>query len=1652
MKKRTKVVLSLVLLLCAVGIAVPLGVQQYYSKYGEYYYKTLIVSKEDAAKVDKKVTEVKDCGDFSIIKYRSMKATGEAVGDLYSGNAQPFIIDTDMTLNAGLIEDVEPGDVVEDTALPAKSKDDIVVAVVDTGFNPEESPYSDRVVKGIDLTGTGELTDQNGHGTIMSNIILQYTGQNVKVMPVKVMAEDGCRTSTLFEGMLAAIDSGADVVNVSMSSLFVISGDYSEQICEYAKSKNVPVVVAAGNNNMNTFSTVPANNYSGVVVSAIDENKEKTGYSNNGDNVDFCSYGAVKVYDKYACGTSVSAALVSSVIAENMRENYDVEDFEKLLMKQAEPLGEEHEVVTYGFGMIIPNRFSPIEDEQSKISFADHIQNLPWKDLDDDYLNYVILNQSSDYELAMWLQSLSDSDTEELLSRNTVLREEYTEQPVYRGDFVDDTTDILYEDITVDGDPVTHRSYYDYYKDIELDSAIPVCTYSKMVVKLRHRYNMTHYANINYDDDGDKDDDTSSGTTFTYFIFDPKKNADEQLAGEKDIGKGASREFIDKNPAFDGNGGLKTGNMTATYALIGGDFRFCDKLPITWVASDRICTNDCSRSGTTPPHRHANFSYKAHVAFYGLETFPYSFVQANLKITKNMTVHSRVSIQQRTSPEGNIIDILDRGEAYPTFSCTHDSDVIYNLGLQVGVCQSCKCESDAWYYRSGSMWKLMSGDDLKKHEGTMAGGCAYGGETTKVDGTTTYHVDSSGVKVCKHIVASSSNVHGPFSNSDATAYGQDKATGQWHYPMFTVLTQSNALKTNADDGGCNFKENGSAVCKVCSKAGHVYTESSDYKVSNYSACNKGVIKKMKIPMVMHQDESVDWKTNHKQDGTFTQNYFSWICGRTGGWKFKKDDGTIKTKDCKQQMLRQIYAGEKHRMQGADGSYGGYSAVVAKGPFNVYVGSWNNKGALPEGWALSPDTVILNDPATAVYNAATAIYSINDIGGVVTDTYTFKPYKANPPANITKGVGQKAATNYEKPTDVTRRTYNLNISVVNDTPYPSVAAENIVTISGSATDQNYPSAGARPVLLGDTTHFCSGGGKLPNPSVTDNAITATATVARGYKFVGWYAGSTLLSTNPTYKFNMPASDYAIQAHVIGVKYKVRLYGNKLDNEKVTSDISAVNNGGFTYPISVVNTANGPTAVKQEDYKTWSANTDDSGAFYYETEFQVGNASCALPDVDKYCYKLPGYEAVVHKTVVYPNVGPTATGTNSSIKVNDLIVHTNWCWYLYTGQNADGVKGTEPVHPFKDQTGTYDNGIYKGCNDHIPSVMSWDLQLEENGYANLYPVWTPIEYGIYYDKNTRVTDQSEDRNAMDGVYVDGATGGLNPYTDSFDDVLMVYQYDEDYVYPVDRWTRDRGWAPSSFSGWSDHNEVQKPGTTQKYSNFKWEFEENDPFRNLTQKCGTDYHLYAIFNDTPYVKAADIYDRNGNIAKLAQEVPGSDGTYVVSKTALEEYVLSYNHALAKGISSPDPTADSDVKNRFFSSKIPTFWYDRELGKFKMGNYDEPDTFNAFGGRTHYWIEFMQFEDMGNLSGADKDFIEKHPDYIIVDPSEHDVATFELHYSIQDEFGNYYTVTQKLYAGLWRQIYKDKVGSTSTNAKGVGLDDFVTKESNDWSGVSSD
>ncbi len=155
-----------------------------------------------------------------------------------------------------------------------------VVAVVDTGVDPDHPLLVDRLVPGYDFVNhDADPSDDQGHGTHVAGIIAQVAPP-VKIMPVKALSASGVGAhSWIANAIVWAADHGAHTINMSLG------GPYTSQTMqtavEYAWSHGAVMAAAAGSSN--TSNPVYPAAYPEVMgVTATTENDERAGFSNYG--------------------------------------------------------------------------------------------------------------------------------------------------------------------------------------------------------------------------------------------------------------------------------------------------------------------------------------------------------------------------------------------------------------------------------------------------------------------------------------------------------------------------------------------------------------------------------------------------------------------------------------------------------------------------------------------------------------------------------------------------------------------------------------------------------------------------------------------------------------------------------------------------------------------------------------------------------------------------------------------------------------------------------------------------------------------------------------------------------------------------------------------------------------------------------------------------------------------------------------------------------------------------------------------------------------------------------------------------------------------------------------------------------------------------
>ena len=203
----------------------------------------------------------------------------------------------------------------------------VVIAVIDSGVDPTQPDLQGALVPGADFAdGTGDTSDQYGHGTMVAGVIAARPDNGLggagicwscRVMPVKVLGADGSGTAAaIADGIRYAADHGASVISMS----FVLTGPDSgvESALAYAHSRGVLLVAAAGNSGSDT-PTYPASYPDVISVAAVDQSGALYPWSARGSWVTLAAPGCAFTtaigasFVSNFCGTSAAAPLVAGL-------------------------------------------------------------------------------------------------------------------------------------------------------------------------------------------------------------------------------------------------------------------------------------------------------------------------------------------------------------------------------------------------------------------------------------------------------------------------------------------------------------------------------------------------------------------------------------------------------------------------------------------------------------------------------------------------------------------------------------------------------------------------------------------------------------------------------------------------------------------------------------------------------------------------------------------------------------------------------------------------------------------------------------------------------------------------------------------------------------------------------------------------------------------------------------------------------------------------------------------------------------------------------------------------------------------------------------------------------------------------------------------
>lgn len=212
------------------------------------------------------------------------------------------------------------------------------IYVVDSGVKPHKE-FGSRLQTGTDFIDGGNGTnDCHGHGTHVAGTAAgTQTGvaKEATIIPVRVLNCEGKGNTAL---VASAIDwvlqreegrSGRAVINLSLGAVTSSATPVIDAAVRSAVAAGIPVVVAAGNDNINACGVVPARVPEAITVGATAPDDYEAPFSNHGPCLDLYAPGqaiwgprhddAIKF--RFMDGTSMAAPHVSGVAALHLAES-----------------------------------------------------------------------------------------------------------------------------------------------------------------------------------------------------------------------------------------------------------------------------------------------------------------------------------------------------------------------------------------------------------------------------------------------------------------------------------------------------------------------------------------------------------------------------------------------------------------------------------------------------------------------------------------------------------------------------------------------------------------------------------------------------------------------------------------------------------------------------------------------------------------------------------------------------------------------------------------------------------------------------------------------------------------------------------------------------------------------------------------------------------------------------------------------------------------------------------------------------------------------------------------------------------------------------------------------------------------------------------
>jgi subtilisin family serine protease len=241
----------------------------------------------------------------------------------------------------------------------------VTIAVLDSGVAPDPTFLTGQLrFLDVGLGTTPGTGTEDGHGTAVAALAAgnaegaQGIAGAAGILSIRITDDSGLSDIfTLSQGILAAMDAGAQVINISLGG-YDTNSVLSSAIAR-ATNAGIAIVASAGNDQLSGL-TWPAADPRVVSVGAVDGTGQQVTFSNSGPQLTLTApgYGVPTAWADgqrvQMDGTSASAPLVAGTIAAVLSQNPTLTGTEAaaIVQQHASDAGEPGADPNYGSGIL----------------------------------------------------------------------------------------------------------------------------------------------------------------------------------------------------------------------------------------------------------------------------------------------------------------------------------------------------------------------------------------------------------------------------------------------------------------------------------------------------------------------------------------------------------------------------------------------------------------------------------------------------------------------------------------------------------------------------------------------------------------------------------------------------------------------------------------------------------------------------------------------------------------------------------------------------------------------------------------------------------------------------------------------------------------------------------------------------------------------------------------------------------------------------------------------------------------------------------------------------------------------------------------------------------------------------------------------------